>query len=46
MLIYSAMMEAGAGKAGQLAPLVGELRNVLTTDTGQDWLGRGPLRPT
>jgi hypothetical protein len=38
MLIYSAMMEAGAGKAGQLAPMVGELRNVLTTDTGQDWL--------
>ena len=36
MLIYSAMVEAGAGKAGQLAPLVGELRKVLTTDTGAE----------
>jgi hypothetical protein len=37
MLIYSATMEAAPGKAGQLAPLVGELRSVLTADTGQDW---------
>jgi hypothetical protein len=39
MLIYSVNLVAAPGKAGQLAPLMGELRDVLTADTGQAWTG-------